>query len=135
MTLLGINSARRICNSPLFSETVILERASTGDYSDDGVWTPGAPIPVTVLRASVQPATGRQRETLPEAYRLSDAMMFFIATTDWDLAKPLRLGLFASDPDTLVYKGVNWKIYSVPEDFSSHGHMGVLAVRAEGQNG
>ena len=82
MGLLGINSARSICNSKLFSETVILERAPHGDYNDDGVWTPDNPAPYVPIKASVQPATGRQRETLPEAYRLSDAIMFYVATTD-----------------------------------------------------
>lgn len=130
MTLLGIQSARRILNNRLFVEDIILKRAAVGEYVR-GVWTEAAaPAPVT-LKASVNPATGRQRETLPEGYRLRDAFIMYIATLDYDLVQPMRKGVGKSDQDVINYKGQDYSVYSVPDDYSSHGFVGVLVVRED----
>lgn len=134
MTLLGINSARRICSSPLFAESITLTQAGLGAYDDTGVWNEAASTTYT-LNASVQPATPRQRETLPEAFRMVDAMIFFIATTNTNFIRPVRFGTAASDPDEILYKGIVWIVASILEDFSSHGHIGVVAYRKDDQDG
>jgi hypothetical protein len=47
---------------------VTLTRNATGHYDDDGNWIDGAPTPSTI-RATVQPASGRQLMDLPEGIR------------------------------------------------------------------
>lgn len=133
---LGVQSARRTLNNPLFTEPVVLNRESTGSRNEWGEYVPGA-ITSTDHNSSVEPLTTQDgqeiRQILPEGNRISDMKRFFIATTDEDIAKSLRVGTNQTNADTVTYNGLDWIIVKVT-DFARHGHLNIVAVRLDGQD-
>ena len=133
---LGITSARRVLNNPLFVETVVIRREATGSRNEWGEYVAGAEQSTT-YNASVEPLTASDavevRQIVPEANRITDTIRVFVATTDDNIAKSLRVGTNQTNADTIEYAGLDYIIVRVT-DFARHGHLNIVAVRLEGQN-
>ncbi len=134
---IGRQSARRIIRGRHFSSEVTLRVQAVGTRNEHGEYVNGATTETT-LRASAEPSTLESmkelRLVLPEGNRIAEAFTFFLATTDQNLAKALRVGTAQTNPDVIVYQGLNYCIRSV-KDFTDHGHIMIVATREDGQDG
>lgn len=91
--------------SPIWGN-ITVTRSVAGVYTS-GRWVPGATSPVTV-RASVQPATPKQLERLPEGLRTKAGVSVW-STTALRTADEAT-GLVA---DVIAWDGASWEVQQV----------------------
>ncbi len=131
-------SARRVLNSPLYTEEICLKKETPGKRNDFGEYEEGR-VQSFDLRASIEPidpeSQSKLRDIFPEGNRIVDARFFYICTDDEDLVKALRTGdNIQTRRDVIVYNDLEYLIKRIA-DYSVHGHIEVIATREEGQNG
>jgi len=136
MTLVRGN-ARRILNSPLYTEDICVIRQDGGARNKYGEYVAGRDN-IYDLKASIEPidpeSASFYRNILPEGNRIIDARFFYIETTDPDFLKALRVGDFGqSQRDIIEHNHIRYIVRRVA-DYSQHGHIEVLATRQENQD-
>jgi len=60
-----------------FGQTITVHPASAGEYDDFGNWEDSGGLPSYPITASVQPATGRDRELFPEGVRTEEVKKLY----------------------------------------------------------
>lgn len=97
------------------STTIVLERRAPGSYTN-GEWSKGTATR-SVIRAFVQPASGRELQLLPEDLRTQETIRVWTK---------IKLNI-TNDPDVVIYKNVRYEVQRV-EDWSP-SHYKSYAVR------
>jgi hypothetical protein len=116
----------RIINSPLLAQTYTVYH-NTGQWSDDGEWTPDPnPTPITYW-GPVIAANSKDVLQVPEGDRVEGMMVFYS-----DVSQPLLTS--HSDPgtaDQLVWNGDTYRVW---QDFTylSYGYYKACGVRMAG---
>jgi len=135
-TRLGIISARRMMRNGLLTESIVIRQEAAGGRNTFGEYVPGA-TGDTPYDASVEPLTladgNEVRQILPAGNRITDSIRVFVATTDDNVAKALRVGTNQTNADIVIYDGLEYIIVDVT-DFARHGHLNIVAVRLGGQD-
>ena len=112
---------------------VLVQYLSGSRNADTGRWENGVETR-TNYTGNIQPPTPTERLQLPEAERLSEAIMIYFITMEKDDIRSLRIGLQQSPPDVIEYDGLQWAVRSVT-DWHTSGHLEVLCTRLENQDG
>ena len=113
---------------------VLVQYLSGSRNADTGRWEKGLATRTPSCTGNIQPATTTERLQLPEAERLSEAIMIYFITMEKDDIRSLRIGLQQSPPDIIEYDGLQWAVRSV-KDWHTSGHLEVLCTRLENQDG
>src|SRR6056297_1476148 len=89
------------------SENATLRRVSAGSYDASGVWREGV-VSETTISGSMQPASQRDLEELPEGRRISEGMKLYTAA-------PLFTALSSEEKnaDIIAYDGKEYEVVSV----------------------
>jgi hypothetical protein len=85
-----------------------------------GRWVSGAPFQFQVT-ASVQPASGKELDRLPEGFRTREVLAVYTATE-------LRVGAAGVPPDRIEVQGGTYEVQAV-ERWESGGYWKALAAR------
>jgi len=128
---IGRRSAR-IINKSRFSRSFTLTQYATGSRVG-GLWVAGTPT-VSSLTGSIQPSTDKERLQLPEGERASEAITVYIETIGKDTISPIKVGTAQTDSDIITVDGLNYAV-RVSTPWFDFGHLQVIAVRLEDQNG
>lgn len=109
----------------VFRKTIVLKRPAAGDYNTSGEWVEGA-VTQSNIKASVQPATTEDLQSLPEnrrqlgAYRLYSDTAFQPVTED------------GANPDVVEINGEDYEIAQVmPWQNGVVPHYKAIAVRVQ----
>jgi len=107
-----------------FRKPVTMLRPPAGQYVD-GRWTEGAPVESSIL-ASVQPASGQDMESLPEARRTMATYRLYTDTQLYEALENVR------NPDIVVLFGEEYEVVKVfPWRNGVLEHWKVLASRRQ----
>ena len=123
----------RILNGSRLGRSFQVRQYPTGSRNEFGDWISGEPV-ITDMVGSIQPATEKQKLQLPEAERISEAIIVYVATLNADTISPLKVGTTQSQSDIIIIDGLEWSVRAV-KNFSDFGHLEIIATRIEGQNG
>jgi hypothetical protein len=121
----------KLLNKKRFSRNFVLKQTSGSRVN--GRWVSGVPVETTLF-GSIQPASPKQRNSLPEGERLEDAISVFFRTTDKDAIRPLTVGTSQAESDVIIVDGLEWWVRSV-DNWFDYGHVTALCTRKEGQDG
>jgi len=106
-------------------QTVTLSRYAIGSRGTDGRFVPGTPT-TSSIEATVQPANGRDMQTLPEGERQKRGIKLYTTTllylADQD-AKRLA--------DRIAYEGESFEVRHVEEQPRIIPHYKALALRVD----
>lgn len=106
----------------LASGTYTVTRYGAGSYSNGGA-TLGSSSTFTI-RASVQPATGRELQRLPEGERVRDWLAIWTPTL-------LRTQEGSSAPDRISIDGYTYEVAIVDDWMSEGGYCKAIAQRLD----
>ena len=90
-----------------FRTPITLRRLASGSYVD-GLWVEGAPTDSTIT-ASIQPLSGEDMKSLPEARRQSEGYNMFTSTQ----VKTVEDAGSDQNADKIVFSGKEYEVYQV----------------------
>lgn len=108
-----------------FRKDVALKRVAQGSYNNKGLWVDGAETDMTI-KASVQPATTEDLQSLPENRRTLGAYRLYSSFEFQTLVEGQK------NPDVVTIKGQEYEIAQVdPWENGVINHYKAIAVRIQ----
>lgn len=111
----------------LGATSVTLSRYPVGSTGSDGRYDPGTPTDSTI-QAAVQPATGRQMETLPEGERQKRGLFIM---TESELKTEEQMSAGPRSADRITYESEVFEVRKVEKFAMILPHYEAIAVRLD----
>lgn len=109
-----------------FAEDVQVEQPNTGAYVN-GTWTPDAAPQAVTIRMSVQPATDKDLQILPEGERTRRVLKGYTVTPLDTAEEPeVKRG------DVILYDNTRFEVHHVERWIGDLSHYKVLMVETDG---